>query len=132
MYKALTPVIAVIMLVWSGVAHAQTGIATQMVNCIEAMDISRLSGHFAREMEISINGDGGMLSAEEARIRIYTFLTEKGVVACNITHNGDRQTSGFCILSLKTSDGGTYRIYSFYKKDNEQTIIQQFRIDYDG
>ncbi len=113
-------------------AQSNVSMAQTLVSCIEAQDINELAYNFAPEMEISIQGDGGLLSATQAKSKIHSFLVEQGVKSCSITHNGDRQTSGFCIISLKTNDGSTYRLYSFYRQDDAgKTKIQQFRIDYD-
>lgn len=111
---------------------AQNDMAQTMVNCLEAMDINRLADNFAPEMEISIQGEGGLINATQAKMQIYDFISAKGVKSCGITHNGVRETSGFCILSLKTADGSTYRLYSFYRQDDDGKMkIHQFRIDHD-
>lgn len=111
---------------------AQDDMAQTIVNCLEAKDINRLAENFATEMEISIQGEGGLINATQAKMQIYDFVSEKGVRSCGITHNGTRETSGFCILSLRTADESTYRIYSFYRQDNDGKMkIHQFRIDHD-
>lgn len=125
--------IVLLLLLISVEIRAQADLAQSMANCIEAMDINRLSQSFADEMEISINGNGEIVSSSAAKYKIDAFLSNNGVSTCAISHNGARKGSGFCILSLKTERGDAYRIYSYYKEDESGKMkIQQFRIDYDG
>lgn len=116
------------------VASAQTESVKALVSAIGRGNVSSADVRFAQQVEVSLVGKTGVLDASGAIGEIDSFLAKLKVADCKVSHQGAKENSGFCILSMKASDRGSeaheYRIYVYFRNVGGDLEVKQFRIDY--
>jgi len=77
---------------------------------------SRLSAFFDRSVDLMIEGEGEVLSRDQARMRLDRFFANHEVTSFAVVHKGAAKgnASNYCIGDLKLSKK-TYRVYLYLK-----------------
>ncbi len=91
---------------------------------------STISGYFNEDVELTILGKEGIYSKTQAEQIIKDFFIHHKPKNFNLLHEGGKSGSHYAIGELDT-DNETYRVYFLIKIINNQSFINQLRIEKD-
>ena len=112
----MNPIALIVFLFLSVSAFAQDVDLDKISRALGEGNAENLALHFNRSVEIMINGEGTVLSRNEARERVAGFFSENKITGFSIVHKGTAKgnASNYCIGDLKTL-GKTVRVYIYMK-----------------
>lgn len=87
--------------------------------------------HLNDHVELILEDKNDIYSKQQATGIITNFFMKNPVQQFQILHKGDKDNAGFLIGTLKTQNT-SYRVYVFVRKTNQNTNIQQIRIEQTG
>ena len=100
------------------------------INALKNSNVALIGQQLDQKTEMVIDETDGTYSQTEALSILNQFFDKNLAKNCALIHSGAARDgeSFYCIASLKTSLGG-YRVYVFYKKNSNQYLIQELRIE---
>ena len=100
------------------------------INALKSSDVSIIVQQLDEKTEMVIDEADGTYSRTQSLSILKQFFDKNQAKNCALIHSGAARDgeSFYCIASLKTSLGG-YRVYVFYKKNSNQYLIQELRIE---
>ena len=100
------------------------------INALKNSDVAQIVQQLDEKTEMVIDDVDGTYSRTQALSNLKQFFDQNQAKNCSLIHSGAARDgeSFYCIASLKGSVG-TYRVYVFYKKNNDQYLIQELRIE---
>ncbi len=116
----------VIFLCFIGSASGQ--IPRNISVAIKAGNSASLSDHFNENIELTILEKEGIYSRTQAEQIVKDFFAANNPKVFNLLHEGGKGSAHYAIGEL-TTDKGTYRVYFLIKMINNQSYINQLRIE---
>jgi hypothetical protein len=95
---------------------------------LKAGNSASLSDHFNENIELTILEKDGIYSKTQAEQIVKDFFAANSPKVFNLLHEGGKGGAHYAIGELKT-DNGTYRVYFLIKMINNQSFINQLRIE---
>lgn len=116
------------LMAYMGVARAQE-VPAGLTDAFKLGNAAKLSMYMGEKPVEIITSEGTKdYSKPDATKFMTDFFADNKVKTFSINHQGKRNGSGFIVGTL-TASGGTYRINCFFKKENDNYLIHQIRID---
>lgn len=112
---------------FGGVVKAQEN-SSQLTNAFKKGNAQELSPYFGNKVELILLNNSKEYTKQEATEAVKNFFTSHKVSGFTVNHEGKRNESGFIVGTLVTS-AGTYRVNCYFKKNGDQFLIHQIRID---
>ncbi len=110
-------------------SYAQTAeISSEIKTALSNGDAGKLSLQLNVNVELVIGKVNDVFSKQQATGIITDFFKKNKVSSFVVLHNGNKENSSFTIGTLKTNNGD-YRVYILTRKNGNQTLIQQLRIE---
>ncbi|MEA4974354.1 MAG: DUF4783 domain-containing protein [Paludibacter sp.] len=121
--------ISFIMLMCSfGIVNAQQEVSESILDAIAVGDATTLSAYFNDNVELVIGASNDVFSKQQATGIISDFFRRNKVSAFQVLHKGTKDTSAFCICTMKAGNA-SYRVYVLVRKTSTRQLIQQLRIE---
>lgn len=122
-------VLLVLVLVCPLAGTAQSpDIPTVIATALGQGDASGLSAYFNDNVELVVGSKNDIFSKQQSHGILSEFFRKNRVNRFNVLHKGERDLSCFIIGTLET-DYATYRVYVLTRKNENQNLIQQLRIE---
>ena len=103
-------------------------ISDEIATAFQQANFETLSRYANSHVELLLEGQHPQTGREATIDRLKRFFANCTVKGFNIKHQGQRQESSFLVGMLSTSQG-TFRVNCYLKKENEQYVIHQIRIE---
>lgn len=113
--------------VWTTMMTAQE-VPAGLINAFKRGSAQELASYLGDKVEVIILKKSQECNKEQAKKVMADFFAQNKVNSFAVNHQGKRNESSFIIGTCPTS-GGTYRINCFFKKNGDQYLINQIRID---
>lgn len=91
-------------------------------------DASKISQYLNANVELVIGAKNDIYSRQQATGIIADFFRKNSVSGFQVIHKGTKESSSFVVGTLRTSRG-TYRVSLLTRKNGNEPIIQQLRIE---
>jgi len=101
---------------------------SKIVQAVKKGDAAELAPFLNSKVELVLPSKSGIFSKEQAHFILKSFFEDNKVTSFNIIHHGTRQNATFAIGQYNCPNEN-YRMYFLVKKNGEQTIIHQIRIE---
>lgn len=99
-----------------------------LANAFKRGNAQDLLPYLSNQVEVSIQSRTQNYNRVAAQQTMATFFATNKVNAFAVNHQGKRDESGFFVGTLNTTNG-PFRVNCFFKKNGNQTLIHQIRID---
>lgn len=96
-----------------------------VVAALRSGSASQLVKYFDNRVDITLQGKGENYSKAQAEILLKDFFANNAVKSFQIKHKGEQNGSQFCIGTLTTKNGSTYRTKFFMKQKGDQQVVQE-------
>ena len=94
-------------------------------------DANQISNFFGNSVDLTIPENEGVYSKIQAKLILKTFFLKNQPSDFKVLHNGDsKNSSHYCIGSLKTNKGN-YRTYLLYNQKDGNITILELKIESD-
>lgn len=113
--------------IWTAVLSAQE-VPAGLANAFKRGSAQELASYLGDKVEVIILKKTQECNKEQAKKTMSDFFAANKMNSFTVNHKGKRDESSFIIGTFSTSEG-TYRINCFFKKDGNQYLINQIRID---
>ncbi len=91
---------------------------------------SKISAHFAANVELSIPGNEGTFSKSQATVILRNFFNQNPPGNFSINHRGSsRDGSKYAIGTYTSNDGKRYRAYFLIKKVSNNYMLHQLQFE---
>lgn len=102
--------------------------ANEVIQALKKASSPELVKCLGEKVEL-VTPDGVVhVEREEARRELAAFFRRHRATGFKTIHQGKREESGFIIGTLTTTDGN-YRVNCYFRKQQEEYVIHQIRID---
>ena len=118
--------VCMIFLFW-GIIKAQEN-PSQLTHAFKKGNAQELSPYLGSKVELILLNKSKEYTKEEATQAVKNFFAAHKVNSFTVNHEGKKNESGFIVGTLVTSSGN-YRINCYFKKNGNQFLIHQIRID---
>lgn len=119
--------LATFLLLFSTISFAQD-VPDGLINAFKKGSTAELSKFFGDQVELVIVGQTTNGNKAKAESTMNGFFTSNKPGGFTVNHKGKKGESSFVIGTLNTSSGN-YRVNCFFKKNQNQYLIHQIRID---
>ncbi|MEG1546044.1 MAG: DUF4783 domain-containing protein [Bacteroides sp.] len=99
-----------------------------LTNAFSKGNAQELSPYLSETVEVILQNEKQIYNQQEVKQTMSDFFSANKVNDFKVSHQGKRNESSFIIGMLYTSKGA-YRINCFFKKNKQQYLINQIRID---
>lgn len=96
-----------------------------VVAALRSGNASQLVKYFDNRIDISLSGKGDNYSKAQAEIILKDFFASNAVKSFQVKHKGEQNGSQFCIGTLTTKNGNSYRTKFFMKQKGDQQVVQE-------
>ncbi|HPY82554.1 MAG TPA: DUF4783 domain-containing protein [Bacteroidales bacterium] len=102
----------------------------EIYTSLEKGDVETLSDFLDNTIDLTVLKDEGIYSKSQAKVILKSFFAANSPGVFTLQHQGGNEQSSYIIGTLQTK-GTNYRVYYLSKKNNNKTVIQKLRIEYD-
>lgn len=120
--------VLILLLVIYGTSFAQDKVPEGISLAFKAGNAAELSKFFNEEIELVLMDKEDLYSSKQAEQIMKQFFAEHRPMSFKIIFEGGKETSRYAIGNL-TTETNTYRIYFLIKKENDEPLIHQLRIE---
>ncbi len=126
--KKFVFIVCLSLLVFEGSFGQQA--VTDIVEALKDGDISKISKHFDKIIDITIAKDQSTYSKTQAEIVLKNFFQKQEIKDFSVKHRGSPEDKNavFIIGALQTKQEN-FRIYLYFKKKSKDFILQEIRIE---
>lgn len=103
-------------------------VPSEIVSALNQGDATKISEYLNSNVELVIGNKNDVFSKQQASGIIADFFKTNRVSSFKVLHKGNKEAASFAIGELKTSTG-MYRVYVLTRKNENQAVIQQLRIE---
>lgn len=100
-----------------------------VINAFKSGNSKTLAAFFTPSVELNLPGTEGMFSKAQAEGIMRDFFSKNTCKAFSVIHQGtSKDGAKYSIANLQTN-AGTYRVYIFLKKDAENFLVKELRVE---
>lgn len=99
-------------------------------NSFEQGNVELLSSFLDNNVDLTVLNDEGIYSKAQAKVILKTFFSSNSPGTFTMQHQGGNEQASYIIGTLRANNTN-YRVYYLSKKDENKTVIQKLRIEYD-
>lgn len=92
-------------------------------------DVETISLYLGSSIEICYLDEVDFYDQKKARAMLTSFFKENIPTAYKEIHSGSSKGSSYYTIGLLTTNKGQYRVYLYFKKDQQDLTIQEIRFD---
>jgi hypothetical protein len=102
-----------------------------VIDAIQSGNANSVAPYLSNEVEITIGDNDGTYNKSNAISTLQQFFSGKQPKVCSTVHSGAARDQGayYCIGKMKASDGSSYRIYVYFKKEGASYLIREIRFE---
>lgn len=130
MKKSVLKLFIISLMLFFSVSQA-FGVSQEIIGALNSGNALTLSSFFDNNIELVVESRGEIFSRQQASNIVADFFRRNPVKNFNIRHRGEREGESFIIGTLQTTNG-SFRMYVLTRKNGNNDVIQQFRIESEG
>ena len=114
---------------FTNVSVVPGNVLDEIINAIKKGNSNELAKHFSNTIDLTIPGNEGTYSKNQAEMIMKDFFNKYASVSFNINNKGSsKQESQFAIGELKTNKGN-FRTFFMLKEQSGKYYLQQLKIE---
>jgi hypothetical protein len=106
-----------------------SGISQDLKTALGKGDVETISQYLGPSTEICYLDEVDFYDQKKARAMLTSFFNENLPSAYKEIHSGSSKGSSYYTIGLLSTNKGQFRVYLYFKKDQEQLTIQEIRFD---
>ncbi len=103
--------------------------SSEIIDAFKSGSSAAIAKYFNTNVSISINNMDNLYSKQQAEVLLKDFYTKNPFKQFNVLHQGQSKDGAQYLMGSIITSNGTFRVYTYYKKINDQIVIKEMRIE---